>query len=715
MIAGLTLGTELRRFLRSKLGRIAMVVLMLMPLIYSALYLWAFWNPFGHVDKMPVAFVNSDLGTKVDGEEINAGNQIVEHLKKEDRVHFDFVSEQEAEEGVRDGRYYFSVQLTPDFSEAVASPTTGDARKAVIQTTYNDSNGYLSTLIGENVLRTMLPVISERIGEEAVDKVLIGIQSAGAGLEKAADGATQLHDGAEKLNDGAIQLSEGAVKLNGGLDSALAATGKLNAGAIKLDANVVQLSKGADKLAAGTRQLNDQVEGATAKLTALTRGVDQLGGGVDQLADGAVRIDAGVQQLNASLSQVTDIQTTTSTNIRQLADQLRPIPNPDVQNVVRQLDQMAFDVDHNALGQNAPATAQLNELANGTSQLAYQLSDPQAPFRSGFNQLTEGTSILPGKLGELQTGVTQLNDGMQLLNTGLNKLHQDGTSRLVTGTGELQNGLQKLDDGAGRLVDGTNRLVDGTAQLNDGAGELATRLTKGAEAVPKWDTEQRKGTASVLGGPVRLTTTNDTGSHTFGAGLAPFFFSLAMFVGGLIIFMILRPLQNRAVASGVAPLRAALDGLLPAALIAIGQATAIFLVTRYGVGLEPVYPIGLLVFCILVSLMCTAMNQLFNAALGPGAGKVTAMALLMLQLLSSGGLYPVETQPALFQWVHPINPMTYTVNGFRQLMYGHVDHRLPEAIMAVLLVFILSICLTAVVARRDRSWTMKRLHPPIKI
>ncbi|MCK7638290.1 YhgE/Pip domain-containing protein [Corynebacterium pygosceleis] len=715
MIAGLTLGTELRRFLRSKLGRIAMVVLMLMPLMYSALYLWAFWNPFGHVDKMPVAFVNSDLGTEVDGEEINAGDQIVDQLKNEDRVHFDFVSEQEAEDGVRDGTYYFSVQLTPDFSEAVASPTTGDARKAVIQTTYNDSNGYLSTLIGENVIRTMLPVISDRIGEEAVDKVLIGIQSAGAGLEKAADGASRLHEGALKLSDGAVQLNEGAVKLDGGLDSALAATNKLNTGAAKVDANVVKLGEGADRLAAGSQQLNDQVEGAAAKLSSLTGGVNQLGGGVDQLADGAVRIDNGVQQLNATLSQVTDLQTTTSANIRQLADQLRPIPNPDVQNVVRQLDQVAFDVDHNALGQNAPATAQLNELAAGTSQLAYQLSDAQAPFRSGFDRLAEGTAALPGKLGELQNGVAQLNDGMQRLDSGLNLLHEEGTTRLVTGTGELRNGLQKLDDGAGRLVDGTTKLVDGGNRLSDGSGELATKLTEGSEAVPKWNTEQRKGVASVLGGPVRLTTTNDAGTHTFGAGLAPFFFSLAMFIGGLIIFMILRPLQNRAVASGVAPLRAALDGFLPAALIATGQATAIFLVTRYGVGLEPVYPIGLLAFCVLVSLMFTAMNQLLNAALGPGPGKVAAMAMLMLQLLASGGLYPVETEPALFQWLHPINPMTYSVNGFRQLMYGHVDHRLPQAVVAVALVFLLSMVLTALVARRDRSWTMKRLHPPIKI
>ena len=153
----------------------------------------------------------------------------------------------------------------------------------------------------------------------------------------------------------------------------------------------------------------------------------------------------------------------------------------------------------------------------------------------------------------------------------------------------------------------------------------------------------------------------------------------------------------------------------PAIIIGSLQATLIVSVTVFAVGLDPRYPIGLWVFSIAVSIMFAAVNQMLNVLLGPGPGKVTAMALLMLQILASGGLYPVETEPRFFQLLHPINPMTYSVNGFRQLMYGNVDHRLVQAIVAIVIITGLSLTLTAVAARRNRMWTMKRLHPAIQL
>ena len=656
MISGFNLGTELKRFGRTKLGRIAIAAIILMPLLYSALYLWAFWNPFGNVNKLPIAFVNEDKGTVVKGEKLNAGDLIVDNLKGKDEIHFDFVSKQDALDGVKDGKYYFVVELTPDFSEAVASPAGDEPRQAVIKTTYNDTNGYLSTMIGENVMRTMLPVISEEIGSQAIDKVLVGIQSASTGLTQAADGAGK--------------LAEGAGELSQGLDTATAGADKLATGAGTVDEKLGELGAGAHKLADGTQTLADGVDSATVKLQQLTTGVDQLSGGVDELGAGATQINNGVQQLKTQLDQVTATQTNASAQVRQLVGQLRGVAG--TADAVRQLD-----------------------------QLAYQLSDPNAPFRSGFDQLHSGTGQLPGKLGELQSGITQLNDGAHQLAQGADKLKAEGTVPLAEAATKLSGGLGKLDEGA--------------KKLDDGAGTLSTKLREGSEAVPQWSTAQREHTASVLGGPVALQQTNEAGNNTFGGGLAPFFFSLALFIGGIIIFLLLRPMQNRAVASGVAPLRATLDGLFPAGLISILQATVVVAVTIFGVGMDPKYPIGLLLFAMAVSIMFTAVNQMLNVALGPGPGKVAAMSLLMFQILASGGLYPVETEPKIFAWLHPINPMTYSVNGFRQLMYGNVDHRLAQALFAVAVITGLALFLTALCARRDRMWTMKRLHPAINL
>ncbi|MBN9645218.1 YhgE/Pip family protein [Corynebacterium mendelii] len=687
MIAGLTLGTELRRFHRSTLGRIALIAISLIPLMYSALYLWAFWDPFGEVDKLPIAFVNSDKGATVDGAPFNAGDGVVDKLKQNTEVHFDYVSKQEALDGVKDGKYYFVVELPEDFSAAVVSPTTDNPHKAVIETIYNDANGYLSTLIGQNVLRTMVPVISNEIGTQAIDKVLVGIESAGDGLTKASDGAGKLHDGSVRLRDGLVDADAGAARLSDGLTT--------------LDDKVGQLQQGAGQLADGTRQLASKVDEATGKLTQMTHGVDQLAGGINQLADGATAINNGVQQLKNQTDQVGAAQAGVSGDLHRIAAQLRTLPDPNAHRLADQIDQAARTVDMSALGPDSPLTAKIHELAAGTGQMAYQLADPHAPFRSGFDQLHAGTGQLPGQLGQLTDGVNRLNDGAHQL--------ADGASRLKT------EGTQPLAEGGAKLTVGLDELLDGSVKLEAGLDELSTKLADGAGQTPQWTTAQREQVAEVLGGPVRMVNTNEAGNNTFGAGLAPFFFSLAMFIGGLIIFLLLQPLQNRAVASGVAPLRAALDGFLPGALIATFQATAIVAVTLWGVGLQASYPVALWAFCVLVSIMFTAVNQFLNVLLGPGPGKVAAMALLMLQILSSGGLYPTETEPKIFTWLHPINPMTYSVDGFRQLIYGNLDERLPQSIIAVLIVIALSISLTALGAWRDRTWTMKRLHPPIKL
>ena len=80
MLAGLAFGSEIKRFGRSRMTRAAIVVLMLLPLVYGALYLWAYWDPFGHVNKMPVALVNSDRGAVVSGQQVNAGDEIAKSL-----------------------------------------------------------------------------------------------------------------------------------------------------------------------------------------------------------------------------------------------------------------------------------------------------------------------------------------------------------------------------------------------------------------------------------------------------------------------------------------------------------------------------------------------------------------------------------------------------------------------------------------------------------
>ena len=168
MLAGFKLNSEIRSFKRNRLTRAALVILVLMPLLYSALYLWAFWNPFGNLNALPVALVNSDKGTSVDGKELRAGDKVIEGLKENDQISWIETDSEDARRGVESGEYYFSLELPENFSDAVASPTSGKPEKANLISTYNDANGYLSTMIGQNVMREVLNVVGDKISAEAV-------------------------------------------------------------------------------------------------------------------------------------------------------------------------------------------------------------------------------------------------------------------------------------------------------------------------------------------------------------------------------------------------------------------------------------------------------------------------------------------------------------------------------------------------------------------
>lgn len=706
MLAGFKLNSEIRSFKRNRLTRIALVILVLMPLLYSALYLWAFWNPFGHLNSLPVALVNSDKGANVKGEQLRAGDKVIEGLKENDQISWIETDAEDARKGVESGEYYFSLELPENFSEAVASPTSDNPEKANLISTYNDANGYLSTMIGQNVMREVISVVGDKISAEAVDKVLVGVVDAGSGMQKAALGAGKLADGTAELKDGSGKLDDGANKLSDGISKAKDGSGKLRKGANELDDGISKLHDGAGKLSDGTGELATKVNAAATKLNGQSGKLNQLETGVDKLGNGASQVNDGVQKLRNKLGTVTKVQSDQATNLRNISRDLRATGLPSAINAANELDKAANSLDTQGLGPKSQNAADLKRLADGSAQLSYQLNDPNAPLRKGVGEL----SGLPAQFKQLQDGVNKIDDGAQTLNTKLGDA-SDGAGKLKDGIIQLDDGNTKLKDGADQLTDATSKAKDGTVKLNNGATELRDKLSDGAKQVPKWNEGQRLATASTIGGPVQMQSDNDSGTHTFGAGMAPFFFSMALFIGGIMVYVMIKPLQARTVNSGVHSWRAAFSGFLPTGIIAILQACVVVAVTIWGVGMDTANIPGLFLFAALVALVWMLMNQAFIAFLGPGPGRVAALAVLMLQIVASGGLYPIETQNKFFQFLHPFDPMTYTVNGFRQLIYGFYDERLPIAVGVLILVGLGAFLVTTLSARSQQTWTMKRLHP----
>ncbi len=242
MLAGMSLGTDLKRYSRGLLPRIALITIILMPLLYGAMYLWAFWNPFAEVNKVPVALVNEDRGATAQGQQVRAGDEVAAALIDSGQLNLLRGVGAQAAEGVGERQVLLLDHVAAGLQRRYRARCRGPIRnRPSFVSTFNDANNYLASIIGQNASREVLNQVNEKIGERTVGTVVTGLSDAGSGLEQAADGAQQLSTGLDQANDGAQRLSSGSNVLASGLDSAQA---------------------GSAQLAAGTRQLSTAVETA---------------------------------------------------------------------------------------------------------------------------------------------------------------------------------------------------------------------------------------------------------------------------------------------------------------------------------------------------------------------------------------------------------------------------------------------------------------------
>lgn len=678
------LGTNARRFGHGVIPPLAFLMVSILPLLFGGLFVWSYADPLGNLHKVPVAIVNSDAGDK--------GQTVADKLVESNEMDFHVVSPEDAEKGIADGTYYLGMEIPTDFTDSVTSIKSDNPHQATLAVTLNNANGFITSMLGNQATTLMADTISTTVSHEVVDQLLVGFNTVGEGMDKAVDGAGQLADGAGQLHAGADKAKNGAGTLNEKLGEAAHGAAQLAGGADELNA-------GAGKLHDGATQLDNGLGTALDGATQLSGGLTKLQGATAQLGDGAGKISGGVDTLTGFAAGVDGIVA----QLNQAADQLDALPYPEAHGLAAQVRATRDSITTNG------SLGQIAALRDGAHQLAYQLGDPTADYRLGIDQATQGAR-------SLVDGLTRLKDGSGTLLAGTTTL-TDGTQRLVVGTHQLADGTSQLAAGSDQLVVGLGDLSDGAVRLDDGAGKLALSLSEGAEKLPRFDDDATRDDAATAGShPVGKNLVADT-LTTFGVGLSPFFLSLSLWLGSLILYMVLKPINRRAIDSGTSPLRAAMTIMVPGLIVGTIQALLLALVQTKLIGIEPAHPlqyVGALVFIgATFNMVVLSIYSFFGATVG----RVIVMALMSLQLVSSNGLYPPEVQPGFIQWVHTWDPMRYSTDLLRHVLVGNFpgDPR-PETAMWVLLGLLIGgILITVFSNYRERVMMRKDLHPELTL
>ncbi|WP_330317799.1 YhgE/Pip domain-containing protein [Streptomyces platensis] len=683
---------ELRRFSRGKLPRLGLVALTLIPLLYGALYLCSFWDPYSRLDKIPVALVNDDRGATTGGKEIHVGDELAENLKDSKKFHWEDVSAADAAKGVENGTYYLSLTVPRDFSERIASSSGKTPQTGALKVRTNDANNYVVGSISKTVFSEVRAKTSAASSRTMLDKIFISFSDLHDKTAEAADGAGKLDDGLGTAKDKTGQLADGLGKLDKGAD-------RISKGAAEAATKARQLSLGARKVSDGTQQLADKVHGIARKdLPYLREHGKDIGRKAQIVAD-------LTEQLDEDLGKLPGDSAKAAQQARENADNAAEL----------------YQDRCNGLVDTDPDCPKLKAIAEGSAlaaDTAEKVNDTVAhtdfgQLRTKVRELHHGAAMVaeeaPGIANRADKAIGQINQ----LNAGAHQVSQ-GAGLFADGIGTLADGAGKLHDGLGVAKDGADKLTGGLFKLKDGSNQLSDGLHSGVSKIPDYNKKDRDTRTEVMADPVELAAKSLHKAPNYGTGLAPYFIPLSLWVGAMVAFMLLQPLGKRALAAGAPGWRIALGSWLPAYAIGVVQVLALMAVLHWGLGLEMARTAGTVGFLLLATACFTAIIQLLGAFFGP-AGRVLTLVVLMLQLTSAGGTYPVQTSPGFFAAIHPFLPMSYVVDGLRRLITGG-DLAIVQQGCVVLAVFTVgALALTALAARSRQVVRMKDLHPELSL
>ena len=621
---------------------IIIVAVIIIPVLYSFFYLKAFWDPYGNLHDMKIAIVNLDEG---EGEE-NLGNELVDKLKEKDTMTLSILNNSdEAQEGLVNQDYYATITIPKNFTKDLNSAENSDRKVTTITYSPNQKDNYLASQIINKVVTTVETELRSEVSEKVVAKLTDKLEEVPDKMQEISDGAKQIQDGTSQLENGLQELSEGTSnlstnyeKFDSGIESAYNGSAELTNGLNTLNAGAEKIYEGTSKLAEGTQNLSS-----------LTQGVSTLSTGATNLNSGVSAYVDGVNQAISSITSMTKQMQTLGGNL---------------QAYVKAHPEAMQDTNF------ASAIGQLQTISNASSNTKSlaTLQSKGTELKQGASNLNTGIKTLASSTSSLST----LSSSVQTLNSGMLELKQ-GITSAKTGSETLQAGLQELNTNSKIIKTGTSQLNDGAKQaltgsqtLLDGVNTFNTEIDNGIQDT-KEQLKNLDGLAEYTAAPVKIEETNYAQVNSYGVGFAPYFMSISLWVGALIMMIVFyydpedrfkllgRNAKNKYLRSGIY------------FVIAVAQGIVLGFILKAGLGFS-VTNMGLYYgSCILTSVVFFSILQFLVIKLGD-VGKFLGILFLVLQLAASGGTFPIETVPSFFQAIYKFMPMNYTIRLMKEAL-----------------------------------------------
>ncbi|KIP51614.1 YhgE/Pip domain-containing protein [Leucobacter komagatae] len=699
---------DIRHATRNVMASIVLVGLVIIPSLFTWFNVIASWDPFANTKNLKVAVASADKGFQSDlmPIRINVGEQVLSELRANDSLDWIITSEEDAIDGTRSGDYYAAIVLPPSFSADMMTFYADGSDRTSLKFYTNEKKNALAPKITEQGAEGVSSQISEAF-TVTLSEVALGLvssvsdylsdddtQAALTRVEsRVGNIATQIRSSAGTA-DSLTALVDASIPLVDSAESLVSAAGD----------SFSDASSAVGSGAAAVGDLKSALQGATQSLVdalnATAGSYDVVGTRIDELyaqagkasGDQVAGLNALANTVQLQIDQMTALKTTLIDDVASgipesgqaaFTKLLASIDDSIArQEVVRdRMQQAAKDIQAG----NASAQDSHQGIADAVAEAKAAVSDAKAAYSNGLKpQLDQ----LGATLGVISSDIAGIRDDLA------------GSSASLSGAaGSVRSVLSNASDATHKLSESLNKTADKF-------GELERALAKAADTGDLSALSEIIGAgpgvlATSLAEPIKVDRIAVFPIVGFGAGMAPLYSVLALWVGALLMTVTIRVDVNQATLPDrpeLTPTQKYLGRYGIFALVGLAQSTLLTLGLVLFVQIEPAHPILLILAGWVISLVFTIIVYTFVVAFG-NAGKALAVLLLVIQISGSGGAYPLELLPVWFQNISPFLPATYAIEALRAAVAGIYGGDFWIA-LGMLLLFVLPALLLGLVLRR---------------
>lgn len=736
---------DLKNISRNKAALLIIIGICIIPSLYAWINLKATWDPYANTGNLPVAVVNEDNGAVVNGKEVNIGNQIIDELKENKDIDWKFVTEEQGKEGVKTGQYYAMIEIPDNFSSLITNiEHLGEEKPDIIYLVNEKANAIATkitnvaaTKLTEEIKSNMISAVTDAAGDSLngigdklkenkaqliefkydmlnasknIDDIQNYMKNVGTDAKGFSNYLGVVKNDTSSITSGLNSLQNVATSSTALISST---TSTLNSLENSVQNNISNIQNALSQTTSFINELKAMdfnVEGNKSVAINLINNMTSSLNNANRYVSRAIKTLQTINKIvssdkiNAQISSLNKLQEQINSTISKLSalkDKINSIPVTSSEGATNSTVSDKITNGEDTLSSTTMPNSISGDQSNQTTGTIGGVVDLSG-LNSALDNVSNTLNGASNTLGNISSNLS--NNVLPSINSVSNDLNSkvNNASSLISDAQSIVPAINQISDSgiqiSGKVLDTANQVDNKLSgfssslnQLNDKLGILNNDSLDDAIDILQKNTGD---ISNFLSSPINVEKENVYSSSTFGEGLTPFYTVLAIWVGSLLLTSLLTvECEEELEGKKVRLIEQHFGKMLLFIFLSLIQTIIVTLGDKFVLGIEPANMLVTLGFAILSSITFTVIIFTLVSLFG-NIGKAMCVLIMVFQIAGSGGIYPIQTNPKIFQILQPIWPFTYSIEGFRQGIAGVVWNEVWNGALGLLCFLVIFIVLS---------------------